>query len=305
MSDNSAGNDRTFVTNTIRDRTNSLDLRYGIQAAAAGSADRWLVMCNGRTEWLEKYSDLAADIGVSPSTAYLSMDHRGQGASGGARAWIDDYSVFAKDLADVIHTNTQGKPYNLICHSMGCVIGLTAIMDGLIQPRCVVLSGPMFGLPNHPLPAPWSYKVSNLLASTGMGHLNTGAGKHHLIPFELNVLTHSAERYAVIQKNPYPVPSATFAWVKASFEATQAILIPERLKKLTMPVLVVCGTSERVVDISAVQPWVLAAQTYAPGSIDLQWIQGGRHELLFESHEYYQKTLEIIRQWFAKVGSSV
>lgn len=302
MSSNSAGNEPTFKTATIRDRSNSLDLRYGIQAAANGKPEEWLVMCNGRTEWLEKYSDVARDLGVKPSTAYLGFDHRGQGASGGARAWIDDYSTFAKDMADVIQTATQGKPYNLLCHSMGAVIGLTAIMDGLIQPRCVVLNGPMFGLPRHPMPPEWSYKISKLISKAGFGHVNSGVARHESIPFELNILTHSIERFKIIQSQPYPVPSPTFEWVEASYEATQNILKPERLKKITMPVLVVCGTEEKVVDINRIQPWVLEAQTHAQAPVDLHWVQGGRHELLFESHEYYSKTLGIIKQWFAKVG---
>lgn len=302
MSSNSAGNNRPFKLATIRDRGNALDLRFGIQPSASGNNERWLVLSNGRTEWLDKYSDLAVDLGVAPTTAYLGLDHRGQGGSGGARAWIDNYTTFARDLADVIQQATQGKPYNLVCHSMGSIIGLTAIMESFIQPRCVVLCGPMLGLPRHPMPPHIAYKLAKMISTLGLGHINTGAGKHSVIPFEDNVLTHSAERYKIIQNTPFPVPSPTFEWVQSSFEATQNVLRPERLKKLTMPVLVMCGTDDTVIDIDAIQPWVLAAQTHAPGSIDLQWIQGARHELLFESHEYYDKTLEIMRQWFAKVG---
>jgi alpha-beta hydrolase superfamily lysophospholipase len=305
MSSNSAGSNRTFKISTIRDRSNSLDLRFGIQPPVSGNCERWLVFSNGRTEWLDKYCDLAQDIGVAPTTSYLGFDHRGQGGSGGARAWIDSYTCFAKDMADVIQQATQGKPYNLVCHSMGCIIGLTAIMEGLIRPRCVVLSGPMLGLPRHLMPPHIAFKISRFVSSLGLGHINTGAGRHSVIPFEENVLTHSAERYQIIQSTPFPVPSPTFGWVQASYEATQNVLKPERLKKLTMPVLVMCGTDDSVIDINAIQPWVLAAQTHAPGSIDLQWIQGGRHELLFESHEYYDKALEIMRQWFTKVGCSI
>ncbi len=305
MSNSSTGKNNNFTIGTIRDRADTLDLRYGIQPAHSGSEERWLVMSNGRTEWLEKYASLATDLNVSMTTGYIGFDHRGQGLSGGARAWIDSYTTYASDMAEIIHATTKGKPFNLVCHSMGCIIGLTAVMEGFIQPQCIVLSSPMLGLPHHPMPPTWAHKISRLISTAGFGHVSTGGGQHNKASFEGNKLTHSAEKFAIIKNIPYPVPGATFEWVRASYEATQAVLQPDRLKKLTMPILVLCGTDEHVVDVNAVQPWVAAAQKHAANVVDLQWIQGGRHELLFESKEYYEKTLETIRQWFTKVGCTV
>lgn len=285
---------------TVRDKSNSLDLRIA-QSENAATANRFLVMSNGRSEWIEKYESLGLDLGIGSDTGYVAVDHRGQGASGGARAWVDHYNTYASDLGQMITAGVGDKPFNLVCHSMGCLVALVAIMEGFIKPRCVVLSSPLLGLPHRPFPAPAAYQISSALTKLHLGFLNSGGGRHWKPPFEKNVLTHSPERYQLVQNSPYPVPSPTFSWVKASYEATQYILRPENLAKLTMPVLVLCGTEEKVVDPDAITRWVAVASKHAK-SIDFQWIQEGRHELLFESKPLYDTTLNVIKTWFDKKG---
>lgn len=293
-----------MLTKTIRDKSNSLDIRFATSENAS-NASRFLVMSNGRSEWIEKYQGLASDLRVGADTGFLAFDHRGQGASGGARAWIDHYDTYAQDMALVINTATNGKPFNLICHSMGGLIALVAIMQGLIKPRCVVLSSPLLGMPNHPVPAPAAYLVSRYLTKFSMGFINSGSGRYWKKPFARNQLTHSAERYNTIQNSPYPVPSPTFEWVKASYEATQFVTRPENLAKLTMPVLLLCGTEEDVVDPSSLQRWAAVATQHSKSDIEFHWIQGGLHELLFESKPIYENVLTLIRGWFDKVGCPV
>jgi lysophospholipase len=287
--------------NTIRDKSNSLDLRYGL-SEGSDRASRFLVLANGRSEWVEKYEGLASDLNVGADTGYMTFDHRGQGASGGARAWIDTYDSFASDMAQMVNHSINGKPFNLICHSMGGLISLVAIMNGLIKPRCVVLSSALFGLPNKPIPLPLGLNAAKLLTKLHLGHINTGLGGYWKKDFPLNILTHSPQRFLAIQNTPYPCPTATFEWVKASYEATQFIQRPENLAKLTMPILVLSGTDEKVVDPLATQRWVVAASKHAKAGVDFHRIQGGYHELLFESRPIYESVLALINGWFDKKG---
>ena len=286
---------------TIRDKSNSLDLRYAISDNAE-SASRFLVLANGRSEWLEKYQNLPSDLKLAKDTGFVAMDHRGQGGSGGARAWIDNYETYSDDLALIINQTTNGKPFNLVCHSMGSLISLIAIMRGLIKPRCLVLSSPLLGLPNKPMPAAAAYHTSRLMTKMFLGHINSGGGRFWRPPFEDNVLTHSVERYQVIQNSPYPLPSPTFEWVKASYEATQFAHRQENQAKLTMPILVLCGTDELVVDPSSIQRWVSSATQNTKEGVDFHWIQGAYHELLFESRPIYETVLELLKSWFDKKG---
>lgn len=285
----------------VRDKSNSLDLRYGVSDNSE-QASRFLVMVNGRAEWLEKYESLPSDLKIGSDTGFMTFDHRGQGDSGGAQAWIDNYDTYANDMAQVINASTNGKPYNLVCHSMGGLISLIAIMKGLISPRCLVLSAPFLGLPNKPISPTLAYHTSRLLTNLHLGHLNTGVGGYWKKNFSINILTHSAERFSIIQNPPYPTPSSTFQWVMASYEATQFVSRPENIKKLTIPILVLSGTDERVVDPSRTQQWVSEASKHTNASIDFHWVQGGFHELLFESRPIYDTVLTLIKSWFDKKG---
>ena len=286
---------------TIRDKSNSLDLRYGV-SDNADTASRFLVFANGRSEWLEKYEGLPRDLKVAGDTGFVTLDHRGQGASGGARAWVDSYDTYSDDLALIVNKATNGKPFNLVCHSMGCLISLVAIMRGLIKPRCLVLSSPLLGMPNNPLPAAAAYHTSRILTKLFLGHINSGGGRFWRPPFEDNVLTHSAEKYQVIQNSPYPLPTPTFEWVKASYEATQYAHRQENQAKLTMPILVMCGTDELVVDPASIQRWVSSAAQNTKEGVDFHWIQGAYHEILFESRPIYEPVLELLKSWFDKKG---
>ncbi|MCX6118826.1 MAG: alpha/beta fold hydrolase [Proteobacteria bacterium] len=286
---------------TIRDSSDTLDLRF---ASLPGSTkkERQLAFCTGRTEWSEKYAHLPEELKLNKNTGFTIWDHRGQGMSGGARAWIDNYDTYSKDAKTVIDKVFGNKPYNLMCHSMGGLIALNGIMKGMLSPRCLVLSSPLLGLPHRPMHPDYAYKISNVIAKIGLGHLNSRSGRHWKPPFERNLLTHSADRYQVIQNPPYPVPSATFEWVKATYEATKFILNPEFLKKLNIPILVLCGTEENVVDINAVPLWVEEARKYSQSSIDLHWIQGGLHELFYESKPIQDIACTYVMEWFNKIG---
>lgn len=289
---------------TIRDKSNTLDLRFA-RNKTPDLAARYLVMANGRSEWLEKYQSLPTDLRLGHDTGFVSFDHRGQGASGGARAWIDNYDTYASDMAIVVNKTTDGKPFNLLCHSMGSLVGLVATMRGLIKPRCIVLCSPLIGLPNYPFPAPMSYRISKLLTNCSLGFINSGGGRYWTDKFENNLLTRSLERYNLIQNSPYPVPSPTFEWVKASYEATQFIARPENLQALNIPVLVLCGTEEYVVDSSAIQRWVASASQHSKSVVEFHWIHGGLHELLNERKAIYDQVLNLIRSWFDKQGFPV
>jgi lysophospholipase len=286
----------------VRDETDSATLRCGI--AGAKKPSHWLVFLNGRTEWSEKYEHLLQDLPMSDDCGFLTFDHRGQGASDGERAWIDSYDTFAKDLKKVIQTYVGDKPFDMVCHSMGGLIALTAIMNDYIRPHSLVLSSPLLGLPPKPFPPRVSGFLSGILSSVGFGKVNSGGANHWRPPFAKNTLTHSHARYQVIQQSPYPVPSPTFEWVRASWLATQKVFKRANLEKLTMPILVVGGTKEEVVDIECFRKWVVEASKYSQASVEFFWISGGKHELLFESPEFYNPTIEKIRSWLERYGQS-
>jgi lysophospholipase len=296
--------DHVLELGYVRDFSNSLDIRFGFKPSTTPRT-QGLVVCNGRTEWIEKYNHLPSDFEISSSSSYATWDHRGQGASGGARAWVDDYMSYSRDAKSIISHTMQETPYNLVCHSMGALIGLHALMHGLISPRCLVLCSPLIELPHRPLKPGIAYNISKIISIAGLGHINSGGGRHSKRDFADNILTHSASRFATIQNSPYPVRSPTFQWIKATFDATKTLNDPEKLKKINIPILILCGTKEEVVNKGALLPWIQLAQKNSKSSVDFEWIDGARHELLFESNPFYERTITAIKQWFDRVGCPI
>ena len=285
---------------TVRDQSDSLDLRYSVTPSSAEAVSKYVVFLNGRTEWLEKYAYLPKDLGLDDRTGFLTMDHRGQGASGGARAFVDSSESYGRDSAAVINKVVGNKPYIIVAHSMGCLIALYATLKGLINPTGLVLCSPLLGLPNWPVPRILAKPTSQLLSSINLGSMHSGAGNHASHKFELNQLTHDFDKFQAIKNSPYPLASATFGWANATFLAISEVFKPENLKKLNIPVQVIVGTNETVVDPHAFQEWIKLASQHASGEIEFVAVPGGKHELLSEIPQYYDKALTAIKGFLRK-----
>jgi lysophospholipase len=289
---------REWQINFIPSVDGEVKLRYATYNAVDSEPDRYFVYLNGRTEWIEKYDYLPDQLGLPANCGYLTMDHRGQGASEGERSYIDSYETFAADTATVIGKVVGSKPFVLVGHSMGGLISIYATLTGRISPQSIVLSGPLFKLPESPMPAAVSRLVSKYLTQMSLGKMSTGAGQHHKKSFGNNKLTHSFELFKRLKNTPYPVPSATFGWVHATGLATDLIFAPEKLKTLSVPVLVMAGTDDTVVGAHGFSDWVQQATTYAKAPVQLVNIPGARHELFSESPEYLQYALDNMSEWF-------
>ncbi len=290
----------SFRIGLTRDPADTLDLRYGVRFAGKGEPKRYVVFLNGRTEWLEKYAYLADDLGLGEGTAMLTWDHRGQGASGGVRSYVDDYETYAKDTQKIIEHVTKGKPYVVLSHSMGGLIALYAAVKGYITPGSMVLSSPLLGFPENPVPRKYAKPISKVLSVVGLGAVSSGAGNFAEIPFEKNKLTHHADLYQRMRATPYKIPGATFGWVDATFRALRVCFDPEVLKKYAVPTLVMGGSKETVVDVDAFQSWVRVASEHVKADVQLRVIPGAKHELFSEIPEYYDSAVHAARDWLAR-----
>jgi lysophospholipase len=283
-----------FRFGKTRDSADVMDLRYGVLPART-TAKRFVVFLNGRTEWIEKYAYLPHDLGLPPDCGFLTFDHRGQGASGGARAFVDSYDSYARDAAKIVREQVGDLPYAVLSHSMGGLISLYATLKGQLNPALLVLSSPLLGMPTHPVPVKVAKPLSALLTLGGLGAVSSGGGSFTMEPFERNRLTHCIDRYTRMQESPYKVPGATFGWVRASFAAIAECRRPDLLAKLTAPTLVIGGTKETVVDFSAFRSFVELAAQHAPAPVKLTLIPDARHELFSEIPRLYALTLENVR----------
>lgn len=287
-----------FSINTIRDSHGVLDLRYGTWYQGQGRPKQYIVFSNGRTEWIEKYAYLPKDLAIGKNQGFLTWDHRGQGASGGTRAHVNDYGEFAGDAAKVIDSATHGQPYIAMTHSMGGLIMVTAIMNGLIKPKALLMSSPLLGLPPKPLPKFVAHPLARGVTSLGLGAVNIPTvGEFEKAPFAKNLLTSSPERYARLKATPYPCPSPTFGWLDATFRAFDYCFDPVNLASWSVPTLIMVGSSEEVVDISAIKKWVQEVKKNSKAKVDLMVLEGAKHELFSEVDTHYRKATTVVTSW--------
>lgn len=276
-------------------------LRYGVSLPSGGTTEqmsRFLVFVNGRTEWIEKYSHVPVDLQLEDDVGFLTWDHRGQGSSGGERAFISDYESYSVDSRHIINKIIKKKPYIMIAHSMGGLIALHATMKGMLNPDALILSSPLLGLPDKPVPRILARPIANVLGRIPASmRLSSGAGAFTKGPFEGNALTNDHDRYEFIKATPYPLGGVKFGWLRATFEAIDFVNDPENLKKLTTPVLILTGSDERVVDPAAIQSWIQKAADHTKAKIEFDVIHGARHELFSETPAYYQKAIDLVRQF--------
>jgi lysophospholipase len=276
-------------------------IRYGVRCSK--TVKRWFVYLNGRNEWIEKYHDLFDDIALPEDCGIITLDHRGQGASGGQRSYVEGYDTYVDDCSEVLKHVWQKHPkgpYAMVAHSMGALIALRGVLQKKFEPTCLIVSSPLFGLPDKPVPSIVSRWVALGTQSLKMGRLHSGfAGKHHL-PFRLNILTTSRERYELVKSNPYELPSVTFGWLAATVKACDDLWDPRILKASKVPLVMLISGREKVVSIGAQRSWSKLAQKIYGASFECHEIKDAQHELLNEADEYRNQALEYVRSTLAK-----
>ncbi len=83
-----------------------------------------------------------------------SFDHRGFGASGGRRAYVDEWDDLLDDVEDRLDAGrTDGLPAAIYAHSLGGLVAADYLLSDRPQPDVAVLSAPALGGGNAALRA--------------------------------------------------------------------------------------------------------------------------------------------------------
>lgn len=270
--------------------SDGLRLRLGLWQPA-GAARGTVLLFQGRTEYLEKYSPVAARL-AAQGLAVIAPDWRGQGLSDRLLAdprpgHIGDFAEYHADVAAVIATAESldlPRPWHLLAHSMGGCIGLAALLDGRLSVARAAFSAPMWGL-HHPL-VPGGVITAltsgaQLLGGAGRAALGTGGRGTYLLDtrFRGNLLTSDARQWArlVAQAGSWPeltLGGATYGWIAA---ARREMARLSTMPSPAIPALIGVGGAEAVVSPAAIRhraaDWPQARLLELPGA---------RHELMFD-----------------------
>jgi lysophospholipase len=262
----------------------------------------------GRTEFIEKYFEVIADLRRRGFTV-ATMDWRGQGGSerllsNPHKGHVRSFSDFDRDLAafmtQVVLPDCP-PPYIALAHSMGGNILLrNASLKSSWFSR-MVLSAPMIEIAEKTLGS--SQAVARVYAETiagiGLGAIYVPWGTDEpsdLCPFENNELTNDRERYernrALVQAAPQlALGSPTVGWLRAALRSVARLTAPDYPLKIEVPLLLFAAGQDTVVSTTAIEEFGVRLKV-------------GTHVLLPQAkHEILQETPEVRRDFWAAVDA--
>lgn len=262
----------------------------------------------GRTEFIEKYFEVIADLRRRGFTV-ATMDWRGQGGSerllsNPHKGHVRSFSDFDRDLAafmtQVVLPDCP-PPYIALAHSMGGNILLrNASLKNSWFSR-MVLSAPMIEIAEKTLGS--SAAVARVYAETiagiGLGSIYVPWGTDQpsdLCPFENNELTNDRERYernrALVQAAPQlALGSPTVGWLRAALRSVARLTAPDYPLKIEVPLLLFAAGQDTVVSTTAIEEFGVRLKV-------------GTHVLLPQAkHEILQETPDVRRDFWAAVDA--
>jgi len=255
-----------------------------------------IIFSPGRTEFIEKYLETAADF-IERGFNVLMVDPRGQGLSDRIledklKSYIDDFQTYADDLAFAAKefASLLPKPHIVMGHSMGGTIALQSVISGVISPSAVVCSAPMLGLfdlDTHIMK--WTIQ---LCAAMGLSTRNLPFQKQRSglpIPFNINKLTSDKDRYrhwaSYFQTTPrLRVGPPTYGWIVASLKSMA--YVNRNASQLNIPSLIVAAGADPIVDPKSNETFA----ANAGGTFKV--VPGAMHELLLERDIYRDQFFE-------------
>jgi len=270
-----------------------LSIRWGSGAAAARARGTVLFL-NGRTEFMEKYAEVVAELNQRRYDVY-TCDWRGQGLSSrllanrlkGHVVRFEDYLADLEGLVAILEERAAPRPYILLGHSMGGHLAVRYLAERPGFFEQVVLTAPMIDiqLPRYLPPAVLNWMVRTALQA-GLQDayvLGSNGRPPHSGRFEGNPLTSDPTRFerslAMMRRDPrLAVGGVTYGWLAAACRSIAVLNAPERVHCLDVPLLMVTASQDRIVCPRAQARF---CRNLPDGR--LVCIEGARHELLVET----------------------
>lgn len=261
-----------------------------LDAAGEGAPRGHVLLLHGRTEFLEKYDEVAPAL-ARRGYAVASLDWRGQGGSARLAedprmGHVGDFADYQLDLAALVEApevRALPGPRVVVAHSMGGAIALRGLLTGPLREGVAgaVFSSPMWGLAGS------AGRLGGTLAALACAFgwdrrytYGSDAQPYATKPFEENLLTSDPERHArlaaLARAHPdYGLGGPSWGWLRAATREMKAL----RGARLRVPSLVWVGSDEKVVAPEAIR------ERARRDGLDLLEVEGARHEVFFETPE--------------------
>ena len=250
------------MTSTTDSATTPDGVRILTRHWSANGPRAAILFVHGLAEHSGRYEHVGEQFAAAGFECF-GWDHRGFGASGGERAWIDAFSQFHNDVEDrlaAVRAATPGLPVVLYGHSLGGLIALGYCVSGRPLPDLLVLSAP--GIDDDL--AAWKRQLAPIFARI-VPHLRINNG------ISPTTLSKDPVRHRMAREDPLMLNSSTTRFGALAF--AEQPRVRAAASSLSIPTLVIHGLADPVVPPRATEP--LAA---IPG-VTRRVYDGVRHEL--------------------------
>jgi lysophospholipase len=299
------------VTPTFRVQTlltpDQWPLRAGVWEAAGGKHKRGIcVLLNGHTEFLEKYSEVAAEL-CERDFEVASLDWRGQGASerrvyGNRAGHVGNFDEYDADLSALMlqivepiqRSLPESVPVIALGHSMGAHILLRYLHDHPRRFVCAVLCAPMIEINTDrysPALVAWITSLFNFYRPSKRFVFGIENRDPLELRFEDNAVTSDRARFErnqdLLRKQPFlRINGPTFGWLGAAFRSIRRMRKKSYAEDILTPLLIFGAGQDRVVRTGAIRSLA-------------QRLPNARYvEIPAAKHEILQETDDIRRQFW-------
>ncbi len=249
-----------------------------------------VILCNGRTEFVEKYFEVIREL-QQRNFAVFTLDWRGQGLSDRLvrrrlAGHMDSMDEAVADLAQGVKNlgDKLPRPHIMLAHSMGGNIGLRALQTRRLEVDGAIFSAPMWGIAGL---KPAARNFARFMTSIGAGGLiGPGQpGKWRKEKFKRNPVTHDRERHAraqalVLAEPQLALAGVTYGWVTAAANTIEGFRQPGALAHLRIPITVLSAAEDELVDNESHD---VVARLLPQARHDV--IPRSRHEIMMERDE--------------------
>lgn len=268
-------------------------LRYATWQATRTPLRGTCLIVQGRTEFIEKYFEVIADL-RRRGFAVVAFDLRGQGGSDrllaqsakGHVRHFNDYDTDTDTIIRELMIDRMPEPFIALGHSLGGHLLLREAMRDTCPFQRIVVTAPMIRIHDFGMPQSIARGVIETVSLAGGATMFIPGGSarpSHLAPFEGNDLTSDRERFdrarAVLEADPnLGVGSPTFGWMRAAMRAMAHLQAVDAPRAVRVPVLFVAAGEDQVVSTTTIEEFSLRTKL---GSGVL--IPTSRHEILQEN----------------------
>ena len=265
-------------------RARGPDLYYA-SAMPSGTPKAVLGILHGYADHGARYRHVMGAL-AEHQIGSIALDMRGHGRALGSRGYCDRFDEFLDDARE-LRSLVDGKarptesPTFLFGHSFGGLVAASSVLEDPGKLRGLVLTGPFFHVATE---VPRLKLLAGKVASRVYPQLGIPSG------LSGKDLTHDAEKARAYDEDPLVFKNATARWYTEATAAQERALAGA--PRLRLPLLLMFGTGDRVVSMSAAKKFFDAA-----GSADKTWDarDGLYHEVLNEPS--WKDLVDVIARW--------